>query len=95
MLAIAALYGIVRHMNTSKSYKIPPRFYLDHVARGCGESGKIVHSTKNYLIVELDDQALDDLLSDALYYIECADTFDPPLTGLISSARATVKKIGE
>jgi hypothetical protein len=95
MLALAALYGIVRDMNTTKTYRIPPRFYLDHIARGCGETGKIVHSTKNYLIVELDDQALDDLLSDALYYIECADTFDPPLTGLISSARATVKKIGE
>jgi hypothetical protein len=82
-------------MNTRKSYKIPPRFYLDHVARGCGETGKIVLHAKNYLIVELDDQALDDLTSDALYYIECADTFDPPLTGLISSARATLKKIGE
>jgi hypothetical protein len=82
-------------MSKAKSYKIPPRFYLDHIARDCGQTGKIVHSTKNYLIVELDDQALNDLLSDALYYIECADTFDPPLTGLISSARATVKKIGE
>jgi hypothetical protein len=95
MLARAAIYGIVRHMNTMKSYKIPPRFYLDHIARGCGETGKIVRSTKNYLIVELDRQALEDLTSDALYYIECADTFDPPLTGLISSARATLKNIGE
>ena len=85
--------GIVRDMNTAKTYRIPPRFYLDHVARGCGETGKIVHSTKNYLIVELDRQALDDLTSDALYYVECADTFDPPLTGLISSARATLRRI--
>jgi hypothetical protein len=95
MLALAALYGIVRHMNRTKTYKIPPRFYLDHIARGCGETGKILHSTKNYLLVELDRQALEDLTSDALYYIECADTFDPPLTGLISSARATLKNIGE
>ena len=80
-------------MNTEKTYKIPPRFYLDHLARGCGESGKVIRTTKNHLIVELDAVALDDLLTDALYYVECADTFDPPITGLIASARATVKAI--
>jgi hypothetical protein len=82
-------------MNTTHTYKLPPRFYLDHVARGNGETGKVVHSTNNSLTVELDPQALEDLLSDALYYIECADTFDPPIPGLIASARATVKKLKE
>jgi hypothetical protein len=82
-------------MKTANTYKIPPRFYLDHVARGCGETGKIVRSTNNSLTVELDTQALDDLLSDALYYVECADTFDPPIPGLIASARATIKKLKE
>ena len=80
-------------MNTTHTYKIPPRFYLDHVARDCGKSGKVVRNTKNYLIVELDSVALDDLLTDALYYVECADTFDPPIPGLISSARATINAI--
>ena len=80
-------------MKTENTYKIPPRFYLDHVARDCGNSGKVVRSTKNYLIVELDSKALDDLLTDALYYVECADTFDPPIPGLIASARATLKRI--
>lgn len=82
-------------MNNTHTYKIPPRFYLDHLARDCGKSGKVVRSTKNYLIVELDYQALDDLLTDALYYVECADTFDPPLTGLISSARATINALNK
>ena len=54
-------------MNTPNTYKLPPRFYLDHIARDCGKSGKVVRSTKNYIIVELDADALDDLLSDALY----------------------------
>jgi hypothetical protein len=76
-----------------ETYKIPTRFYLDHLARDCGNSGKIVKQKSNYLIVELDALALDDLISDALYYIECADTFDPPMTGLIASARATLKAI--
>ena len=76
-----------------KTYKIPPRFYLDHLARDCGKSGKIVKQNSKHIIVELDVIALDDLVSDALYYIECADTFDPPITGLIASARATLKAI--
>ena len=82
-------------MNTANTYRIPPRFYLDHLARDCGKSGKLVRSTKNYLIVKLDADALDDLLSDALYYIECADTFDPPITGLVNSARATINAINK
>ena len=81
-------------MNTeTQTYRIPPRFYLDHLARDCGNSGKIIKQCAAYLIVELDTVALDDLTSDALYYIECADNFDPPMTGLIASARATLKAI--
>jgi hypothetical protein len=82
-------------MNTPNTYKLPPRFYLDHIARDCGQSGKVVRSTRNYIIVELDTNALDDLLTDALYYVECADTFDPPIPGLIASARATINRIKE
>jgi len=78
-----------------KTYKIPPRFYLDHIARDCGESGKIVRSTKQYLIVQLDDLALDDLLGDARFYSseDMRGAFDPSLTGLIASARATVRAL--
>jgi hypothetical protein len=80
-------------MNTAHTFKIPPRFYLDHIARDCGKSGKVVRSTKNYIIVELDADALDDLLTDALYYVECADTFCPPMPALVSSAKATINAI--
>ena len=78
-----------------KTYKIPPRFYLDHLARDCGTTGKIVRSTKNYLIVQLDDIALDDLLGDARFYSseDMRGAFDPSLTGLIASARATLRAI--
>ncbi len=73
--------------------KLPARFYLDHRARDCGESGKIVHSTKNYIIVELDAAALDDLIGDADYYasLEHADFYQNK--GVCLSARATVKAI--
>jgi hypothetical protein len=73
-------------------YKIPPRFYFDHLARECGKSGKIVRSANNYLIVDLDDVALSDLLSDANYYAENGD-MSPELRGLTLSARATIKAI--
>ena len=76
-------------------YKIPPRFYFDHLSRECGKSGKIVRSTKNYLIVELDDIALNDLLSDASYYSESGDISDPSIRGLITSARATIKALNK
>ena len=84
--------AILAPMNT---YKIPSRFYLDHLARDCGKGGKVVRSTKNYLIVELSNEALDDLMTDASYYVECSDTFDPPLTGLVASAKATIKAINQ
>ena len=77
----------------STTLRIPPVFYLDHLARECGKSGKIIRSGKSYLIVELDDAALDDLMSDASYYVECADTFDPSIRGLVFSARATLRAI--
>ena len=73
--------------------KLPAKFYLDHRARDCGESGKIVHSTKNYLIVELDSVALDDLLSDADYYASLQGADFQENKGVCLSARATVKAI--
>ena len=76
-----------------KTYKIPPKFYLDHRARGCGDSGKVLKATKTYLIVELDQLAYDDLLSDALYYVEIADTLSPAMPSLIASARAIIKQL--
>lgn len=74
--------------------KIPAKFYLDHRARDCGESGKIVRSTKNYVIVELDPAALDDLIGDADYYADMVG-FDEyqENKGVCLSAIATLKAI--
>ena len=79
-------------MNT-KTYKVPAKFYRDHIGRDCGQSGKVVQSTKNYYLVELDQLAYDDLLSDALYYIEIADFLDPRMPALVASAKATAKAL--
>jgi hypothetical protein len=73
--------------------KIPARFYLDHRARDCGESGKIVCSTKNYVIVELDSAALDDLIGDADYYASLEGADFQENKGVCLSARATLKAI--
>ena len=73
--------------------KLPKRFYLDHRARECGESGLIVSSTNNYVIVELDPIALDDLIGDADYYASLRETDFHQNKGVCLSARATVKAI--
>lgn len=77
-----------------RTIRIPPRFYQDHRSRECGQSGVIVKRTKTYYIVELDQEAWDDLYSDADYY--GADNSDgwfdgDGMRGIISSARATLK----
>jgi hypothetical protein len=75
--------------------KLPKRFYLDHRARECGESGLVVSSTNNYIIVELDTVALDDLLSDAIYYASLQNEDYRENRGVCLSARATVKAIND
>lgn len=75
--------------------KVPAKFYLDHRARECGESGKLVSSTNNYVIVELDSIALEDLLSDAIYYASLSREDFQENKGVCLSARATVKAIND
>lgn len=73
--------------------KVPARFYLDHRARDCGESGKVVSSNKNYVVVELDSISLEDLLSDADYYASFEGEDFRENKGVCLSARATLKVI--
>ena len=75
--------------------KVPAKFYLDHRARGCGEGGKIVHSTNNYIMVELDSVALDDLIGDADYYASLQGADFQENKGVCLSARATVTAIND
>lgn len=73
--------------------KIPALFYMDHRARECGATGKLVSSTKNYVIVELDSIALEDLVSDADYYGSLSREDFRENKGVCLSARATLKAI--
>jgi len=77
-----------------RTIKIPPRFYQDHRTRDCGQSGRVIKWAKTYVLVELDQEAWDDLYSDADYY--GADNSDgwfdsPGMKGIITSARATLR----
>lgn len=73
--------------------KIPRRFYDDHRYRECGQSGVIVRKTKTYYLVELDQEAWDDLYSDADYYGDDSVSEDlwEQYRGVVLSARATLK----
>ena len=77
--------------------KIPKRFYDDHRYRECGQTGKIVKEYAAHYLVELDQEAWDDLYSDADYY--GMDNPDEDLwqnyRGVILSARATLKAMKE
>lgn len=78
-----------------KTYRLPPRFYYDHISRDLPETGvstKLRGSTAHTLLVEMDASAYADLLSDADYYSE-GSQFDPPLPGLVRSAKATVEAL--
>ena len=57
-------------LDAVKVYTVPAIFYLDHRARDCGNTGKIIKQNKSTVTVELDAIALDDLLSDADYYAD-------------------------
>ena len=52
-----------------------------------------MHSTKNYLVIELDALALDDLLSDADYYASLQGEDFHQNKGVCLSARATLAAI--
>ena len=75
----------------TKTYRLPPRFYWDHVERDCA-GGTLIRETKTYVEVALDRESYDDLLSDARYYSD-ASQFDSHYRGLCASARATAKKL--
>ena len=89
----------LRSRKEAMSYiiKIPQRFYDDHRYRECGQSGKILKKYASHYLVELDQEAWDDLYSDADYY--GMDNPDEDLwqnyRGVVLSARATLKVMNE
>lgn len=87
-------YALVRYPDPME-IKLPKRFYADHRARDCGQSGKVVHSTKNFVTVELDDVAFEDLKSDADYYASFDGEDFHINRGVCLSARATLKALAQ
>jgi hypothetical protein len=81
----------------ASEYRLPPRFWWDHHYRDLPEKGvsRLVRETKSYVIVEMDDDALADLRSDAGCYTDAATAREMGMPGLAASARATLRAIAE
>ena len=77
-----------------KVYKVPALFYLDHRDRNCGENDTIIKQSKNIIIVEMDYEGYQDLLSDADYYWECRDQFDG-YGSITASAKRTLAALAK
>lgn len=72
-------------------YKIPTRFYLDHIAREL-PAGKVIKSGKLFTIVELTDSEYLELLDDASYYADFKGSDDyAENKALVNSAINTIK----
>ena len=73
--------------------KLPGRFYRDHASRGL-PAGTVKSQTAAYVVVELDPESWDDLVSDARSYAEAGTQwFGPGASGLIASAKATLRHL--
>lgn len=76
---------------------IPRRFWDDHTDR-CDEcDGNVteIRRTSTGVVVHLSMERIDDLASDASYYDECGGEMDAYYFGLVSSARATLKRLAK
>ena len=80
-------------MAITTSIKIPSTFYFDHVNRDLSKGIIIKEYASGKVLVEMNDEEIADLLSDAEYYAEGVDYQE--LKGLQSSAKATVRAIND
>ena len=74
--------------------KVPTRFYQDHCDRSNDIKeliSAIIKSSGNYVVVDLSNDQINELWSDAEYYAEGVDY--PELQGVMKSARATIKAL--
>lgn len=74
--------------------RLPPVFYDDHIGRDL-PGGTVLNRGKKFVDVELTAEEYAEMLSDARFYVEegAAGAFDPSMRGLLTSARATLKKL--
>lgn len=87
-------------MTADRTYKVPGRFFEDHMTRRFREGVWRDHDRNanerwvgRYVYVTMTAQQVDELLCDAEHYAEGGGGFDPEYRGLIASARATVKAL--
>ena len=76
--------------------RIPFRFYQDHQERDLDTPVNYAKS-KSYAIIDSDDPALPELISDASFYADqvmCGELWES-CRGVVLSARATLKAIRE
>ena len=81
----------------TKLYRIPQRYYIDHVECDC-EAPPVVKETKqHYWISAEEGPELSELRSRAQYYVDMQGVggFNGECNGLCASARATLKVIGD
>jgi hypothetical protein len=78
---------------TTIAIKIPATFYFDHVNRDLSKGTVLKEYANGKVLVEMNDEEIGDLLSDAEYYAGGVDYAE--LKGLQSSAKATVRAIND
>ena len=78
------------------AYRIPKAYYQDHVDCGCEAPAILKETKQHYWISTEENTDLAELRSRAQYYIDMGAVggFDPWFSGLIGSAKATIKIIG-
>jgi hypothetical protein len=77
---------------------LPPTFWEDHLSRSDTlnrDEVEIAFSKRDGFTVELTREQADDLASDADYYVYCGSEMGPEYFGLVSSARATLKRLAK
>ena len=79
-------------MFTPVTVAVTTLFYEDHVARDCGQTGKVLRSGKRLTTVLLDEESYKDLLSDADYYRTLEGGY-PEEAALSRSAEATYQRL--
>lgn len=71
---------------------LPATFYWDHVERDL-PGGIVLTKSKSKVKVEVTDEELAEILSDARYYASDGRYMGPNFRGVTASAKATVRAI--
>jgi hypothetical protein len=83
-------------MSTTKIYKLPPTFTLDHIGRDLLDYENVVGKSGRNIIVRLNNDEYSELKSDAEFYLSMGSGshgFGAEHFGLVRSAAATLKAL--